>query len=73
MLFHIHGIHIAVFVERKREPFDGPIRVFERIIVAEGFFVELDGHLSISNDVPTKRLTQGMIFLPEAWSSASSQ
>jgi hypothetical protein len=41
MLFHVYGIHIAVFVEREQEPLDRPIGIFfgRRVIVAEGFVV----------------------------------
>ena len=73
VLFHVHRIHVAVFVEREWEAFDRPVRVVKRIIVAERFVVKLNGHLSNSNFAPINRLTQGMIFVPLACCSSSSQ
>ena len=46
MLFHVHRIHVAVFVKRKREPFEGAFRIVKRVVVTECFIVELQCHIS---------------------------
>ncbi len=47
MRFHVHRIHVAVFVERERKAPDRPFGIPEGEVVAEGLVVELDGHLAL--------------------------